>query len=308
MGQHSPSTKLMAKLQSEAKKAGGSYLTLESRGACMNTFAAHLKDQGFVIDSVRQIKLKHITSYIDACRQSGLSIRTIHNLVTHLRTVLREAGRDQFVREQLSSEKLQLEKSCRDGAKFAISDRKYEDVLAIAIVRDRGIAAGLMLCRELGLRGREAVMCGKHLAAWRASLEGQSPLPIIVSSGTKGGRVRELPISLIPDRESALKAVRFAQEVAAERSGILIDKPTLKQAVDRWDNEMRALGLVGANSAHSLRYAFAVEAIERFLAQGLSEKHALELTSCLLGHGEGRGRWVRQVYSRTDPELLSREV
>lgn len=301
MGQQSPGTKLMAELRSLAKKAGGAHLTLESRLACMSTFAAHLRERGFVISSVHQVKMRHITSYIEACRQAGLSTRTIHNLVTHLRTVLREAGRGQFVEEQLSSQQLQLDKSCRDGTKFAISDRMYEDVVAMAMARDLGIAAGLMLCRSLGLRGQEAVMCGKHLEAWRASLEGRSPLPIVVSAGTKGGRVRDLPVSLLPDRDATLKAVTFALGVAATRSGVLVDRPTLKQAVDRWDNEMRAIGLVGVNSAHSLRYAFAVEAIERFHAQGLSEKHALALTSCLLGHGEGRGRWVRQVYSRTTP-------
>lgn len=300
MGQHSPRTALIAELHSLAKKAGGSHLTVESREACMNTFAEHLKAHGFTIASVHQIKLKHIVSYVRAREDDGTQVRTIHNLVTHLRTTLRAAGRAQFVREQLSSKQLGLEKSCRDGTKVAIRNPHYEDKVALAIARDLGIAAGMMLCRELGLRGQEAIMSVKHLDSWRASLEGQSALPLIVSAGTKGGRVRELPVSLIPNREAALQAVIVAQQVAAERGGRLIDKPTLKQAVDKWDNEMRAIGLTGKLSGHSLRYAFAVAAIERFQAQGLSEKRALELTSCLLGHGEGRGRWVRQVYSRTE--------
>lgn len=302
MGKHSPRTALKANLHSLAKKASGAHLTIESRSAGMNTFAAHLKEQGYTISSAHQIKLKHVTSYIDYCRKSGDSPRTIQNKVTHLRTTLREAGREQFVREQLSSKQLGLEKSCRDGTKYAMSDRMYEDAVAVAMARDKGVAAGLMLGRELGLRGQEVVMSGPHLNSWRAALEGRTPLPVIISSGTKGGRIRELPVSLIPDKQAALEAVKFAQAVAAERGGKLIDKPTLEQAVDRWDNETRAIGLVGKNSPHALRYAFAVEAIQGLQAKGLTEKQAYALTSCLLGHGEGRGRWVRQVYSRTAPE------
>lgn len=302
MGKHSLRTALKADLDKMAKKAGGSHLTIESRKYFSHTFSAYIIKKGYVICSVHQIKPKHVTNYLEHCRSSGYTARTIQNHITHLRTILREAGREQFVREQLSSEKLGLEKSCRDGTKYAMSDRKYEDAVAVATARDKGVAAGLMLCRELGLRGQEAVMSGRHLNSWQAALEGRSSLPVIISSGTKGGRIRELPVSLIPDKQAALEAVKFAQTVTAERGGNLIDKPTLEQAVNRWDNETRAIGLKGENSPHALRYAFAVEAIQGFQAKGLTEKQAYALTSCLLGHGEGRGRWVRQVYSRTAPE------
>lgn len=301
MGKQSLRTALKADLEKKAKSAGGSHLTIESRKAFCHTFSAYLIKHGYVICSVHQIKSKHVTSYLDHCNKSEYNARTIQNHITHLRTILREAGREQFVREQLSSKQLGLAKSCRDGTKYAMSNRKYEDSVAVAMARDKGVAAGLMLCRELGLRGQEAVMSGPHLNSWRASLEGRTALPVIISSGTKGGRIRELPASLIPDKQAALEAIKFAQSIAAERDGNLIDKPTLEQAVNRWDNETRAIGLKGENSAHSLRYAFAVEAIEKMKEQGLSEKQAYALTSCLLGHGEGRGRWVRQVYSRTEP-------
>ncbi|EFA4015927.1 DNA-binding protein, partial [Escherichia coli] len=47
---------------------------------------------------------------------------------------------------------------------------------------------------------------------------------------------------------------------------------------------------------HSLRYAWAQDAIRHYLAQGFSEKESLALTATDLGHGDGRGRWVKQVY------------
>ncbi|BEJ32923.1 hypothetical protein OIPHN330_15430 [Citrobacter freundii] len=40
------------------------------------------------------------------------------------------------------------------------------------------------------------------------------------------------------------------------------------------------------------------EAIRYYLAQGFSEKEALALTAMDLGYGDGRGRYVAQVYGR----------
>ncbi|ESA61313.1 integrase family protein [Escherichia coli 1-182-04_S4_C2] len=34
------------------------------------------------------------------------------------------------------------------------------------------------------------------------------------------------------------------------------------------------------------------------LAQGFSEKEALAMVAMDLGHGDGRGRWVKQIYGR----------
>ncbi|SPX19995.1 DNA-binding prophage protein [Escherichia coli] len=66
------------------------------------------------------------------------------------------------------------------------------------------------------------------------------------------------------------------------------------------------MGLTGKYSPHSLRYAWAQDDIRRYLAQddirrylaqGFSEKEALAMVAMDLGHGDGRGRWVKQVYA-----------
>lgn len=61
-------------------------------------------------------------------------------------------------------------------------------------------------------------------------------------------------------------------------------------------NKAIKVGLKGEFSPHSLRYAWAQDAIRHYLAQGFSEKESLALTATDLGHGDGRGRWVKQVY------------
>jgi integrase len=113
--------------------------------------------------------------------------------------------------------------------------------------------------------------------------------------GTKGGRPRE---TIILDTAAVKKALDNALSVAEQRHGRLIDKPDLKTAMKYWHSQASRLGLTGVFSPHALRYAWAQDDICHYLAQGFSEKEALAMTAMDLGHGDGRGRWVVQVYGR----------
>ncbi len=117
--------------------------------------------------------------------------------------------------------------------------------------------------------------------------------------GTKGGRPRE---TIILDVVAVRKALDNALTVAEDRHGRLIDKPDLKSAMKYWHSQAARLGLTGAYSPHSLRYAWAQDAMHHYLAQGFCEKEALAMTAMDLGHGDGRGRYVAQVYGRRDTD------
>jgi hypothetical protein len=87
--------------------------------------------------------------------------------------------------------------------------------------------------------------------------------------------------------------------VAEDRHGRLIDKPDLKSAMKYWHSQASRLGLTGAYSPHSCAMR-GQDAIRHYLAQGFCEKEALAMTAMDLGHGDGRGRYVAQVYGRKD--------
>jgi hypothetical protein len=57
---------------------------------------------------------------------------------------------------------------------------------------------------------------------------------------------------------------------------------------------MYRLGIQG----HALRYAWAREHMDAYLAEGIPIGEAMARTSMDLGHGDGRGRWVKMVYLR----------
>lgn len=142
------------------------------------------------------------------------------------------------------------------------------------------------------LRSQEAVQSSLSLKTWLKAIErGENRLKVVF--GTKGGRPRH---TTVLDTGAVRKALEKALLVADRHNGRLIDKPDLKMALESWHKQVIKVGLKGEFSPHSLRYAWAQDAIRHYLAQGFSEKESLALTATDLGHGDGRGRWVKQVY------------
>ena len=173
--------------------------------------------------------------------------------------------------ERLNNPLLGLSGASRSGTKRAITPEYYHHVLETARIKDPGLAAALELSRQMGLRSQEAVQSAQSLKTWKQSLErGDTRLTVVF--GTKGGRPRE---TVILDAIAVRKALDNALAVAENRHGRLIDKPDLKTAMKYWHSQASYIGLTGAYSPHSLRYAWAQEAIRHYLAQGISEKEAL---------------------------------
>lgn len=118
-------------------------------------------------------------------------------------------------------------------------------------------------------------------------------------NGTKGHRPRE---NVIQDTGAVKNALENALTVAEERNGRLIDRPNLQKAMNYWRGEIAKAGLTGDYTPHSLRYAWTQDALRHYLAQGFSDKEVLALAAMDLGHGDGRGRYVVQVYGRREEE------
>jgi site-specific recombinase XerC len=274
--------------------AGGSHKTVHDRVKLAQLFCERLVlAQNIQIRRVEQLKARHIEDYIRERLSQGITKRSLQNEMAAVRCILKQAGRDRLAQsERLNNHSLGLSGASRNGTRRAITPEHYRDVLETARVKDPGLAAAMELSRLMGLRSQEAVQSVQSLKTWRQALEhGDTRLTVVF--GTKGGRPRE---TVILDAG----AVRKALAVAEDRHGRLIDKPDLKTAMKYWHSQASGLGLTGVYSPHSLRYAWAQDAIRYYLAQGFCEKEALAMTAMDLGHGDGRGRYVAQVYGRKD--------
>lgn len=272
--------------------AGGSFKTREARQLVVARFQKFLKAQNIQIRSIEQIKGKYVEAYVRFRQCAVIGKRTLQNEVTALRCMLRAAGRAKLA-DQLDNKILGIADACRDGTKNAISDARYTSLREAVFARDQGVGICVDLERALGLRAEEALKSYKSLSSWEKQLLSGKPVHVIF--GTKGGRPRLIHPA---NRPRAVEAVQAALQLSRSQRGLLIEKPDEKSAMNRYRNVMAAAGFKGKESGHSLRYAFACDQIAGYLAQGYSEAEALALTSTDLGHGDGRGRYVSQVYRR----------
>lgn len=283
-----------------AQQAGGSHKTVHDRIKLAQRFCGRLVlAQNVQIRRVAQLKARHIEGYIRDRLAQGITKRSLQNEMAAVRCILKQAGRDRLAQsERLNNRSLGLSGASRNGTKLAITPERYRDVLEMARAKDPGMAAALELARLMGLRSQEAVQSVQSLKTWKQAVErGDTRLTVVF--GTKGGRPRE---TVILDSIAVKKALDNALAIAESRNNRLIDKPDLKSAMKYWHCQASRLGLTGACSPHSLRYAWAQDAIRHYLAQGFCEKEALAMTAMDLGHGDGRGRYVAQVYGRGDTD------
>ncbi|MDC9606430.1 integrase domain-containing protein [Xenorhabdus griffiniae] len=278
-----------------ARKGRGSFATVSDRERIARQFLHFLKDKGIRLRQMDSLKAKYIERYMAERKANKISHRTLQNEMSALRTILRQAGKLKLAapdNPRLSNRALGIAGTSRTGTKTALTSAEFQAVFQQVEQKDRRVAAVMQLAYVLGLRTKEAVEAYKSLATWKKALEnGHTSVRVVF--GTKGGRPRQ---TVILDRAALQHAIAYAEREQARRSGKLIDKPTITQAIDRYRYIVRSSGLTGKNAPHSMRYHFAQQSGEHYIAQGFNEREALALVSMDLGHGDGRGRYIRQVY------------
>nr|WP_315708200.1 integrase domain-containing protein [Brenneria ulupoensis] len=198
--------------------------------------------------------------------------------------------------ERLNNKSLGISGVNRDGTKTALTQDEFLKAFNEIEKQDRGVAATMRLAYVFGLRTKESVEACKSLSTWKQAIE-RGDKSIRVVFGTKGGRPRD---TTIIDRNEARRAILYAEKEARERNGKFIDKPGIHQAINRYRYFLRKAGLNGEKAPHSMRYNFARELSKYHKDNGFNDSEVLALVSMDLGHGDGRGRYIKQVYYRND--------
>lgn len=286
---------LQQQLTNNARQASGAHKTVHHRQMMMKRFGQYLKDNNIQIHDISQIKVSYIEGYIQTRLSQGISKRTLQNEMSAIRQTLRAADRNKLAdHPRLSNPALGLSGASRKGTKVAISQAQYQAIHEEALQKSPALAATLNIAVILGLRGEEAVQSCQSMKTWqKALLQGKTTLHVVF--GTKGGRPRDVRII---NPQKTLQAVNNALAIMSQQSGKLIDKPNLKKAMNYWRNSTYRLGLTGQIAPHSLRYAFTQEQVGQYLKQSYSEQEALAKVSIDLGHGDGRGRFIKLVYGK----------
>lgn len=289
------SKQLDKQLVTLARQGQGSFKTVADRSRIAERFSERLAKLNIQIRDAKHIKTVHIQKYIQSRQTEKISNRTLQNEMAAVRSIMSVAGRNKLANPQhelLSNKALGISGASRDGAKKAITDDKLREVINYAMKKDEGVALAVQLARYIGLRTEETVQSAKSLKTWQQSLlSGNERVRVVF--GTKGGRPRETTVF---DREKVLTLLNKAITYCDDNNGKLINKPTLHTAIERYRNILRDAGMTGENAPHSLRYAYAKDAVNFHVNNGMSRNEAEALVSMDLGHGDGRGRYIKQVY------------
>ena len=231
--------------------------------------------------------------------------RTAQTELSHIRMALIGAGRQlgdiHDPQNPFSTQRCGIEKVSRKSDKMPCSLGAFNQAVENA---DTGLQHVLRLQKVLGLRGQEAVMAG-NLSQWVKKLDqhdADRSLHLLLTVGTKGGRPRDIFVH--PKRiEKVCQVVADAYAFQGS-NGNLILADSLQSAMSKYQNQMTALGMVSEDSGHGLRRLFAWEQYQDYLESGLTEKESLSRVDQDLGHGEGRGRMVKDCYLNA---ILSKE-
>lgn len=275
------------------KNQTGSTLTKVAREHSLRHLSQSLRQVGMGA-RLENIAAKHIVRYVEIQKAAGVGARTLQNRMSHIRGELCAIGRDKLAKaERLNNVSLGISGASREGTHRAIDAEKYAQVLAQAQDLPIGFASCLELQRELGLRMREAIQCAPSLKGWERSLLRGDRVHIL--HGTKGGRARD---TLAIDSQRALQAVQKALQAVKETDGRLIPSLTLQGAVRAYGRLCMSVGLFGEHASHALRCSYAQDRFALYMEQLGDRREALAATSLDLGHGDGRGTYVAQVYLR----------
>ena len=286
---------LLAQVASVNSSTGGATLTQVARSHALKDLVSTCRGKlNIQVRDLRDLKPAHLQKYVTHAKEQGVGNRTLQNRLAHVRTALAQF-KDPMANPKhslTSNQALGIAGASRAGTHKAISADQVSQARAGLLASGQpGAAAALDLQRELGLRQREAIQSEKSLKSWERALERGDRVTVI--HGTKGGRGRETGVV---DTARALGAVRNALEVVKSQGGRLVPSQTLQGACRSYQRSLQAQGLTGELASHSLRCAYAQERFAQHLERIGDRREALAATSVDLGHGDGRGTYVAQVY------------
>lgn len=232
------------------KKVGSG--TQEKRKTVILGFFSDLFFLGFMIESIFNLKEKHLKAVFNFLEEQGQSPSTIQNKVSIMRVFCGWIGKNGMVRDSALYVK---DKSSVRRSMIVREDKSWEgkgiDVpakLAEISKKDETVGLVLELCWAFGLRVKEALMLRPHVAH-------ESEF-IWVRDGTKGDRSRVIPIKNDVQRN----VLERAKAVADKKSGFIGKRgKTFEQKLRRFYYVLKACGITlheGQITAHGLRHQY----------------------------------------------------
>ncbi len=231
-----------------------SHETQQKRATVLYQAFTDLREMGYKLGDVRQLKGRHVEALTKHWLSKGLSSSTLQNRLSTLRTFSSWIGKEGMVERteryfpNHEATRTSINTQDKSWEVNGVSvKQKLDDLRAL----DERVALQAELQLQFGLRVKESIMLRPHLADKGSYLA--------VSVGTKGGRDRTVPIDTPERRELIDRAKTFADRLTASTAD---PGKSLKQALGHYSRVVAKAGLTKAQlgvTSHGLRHAFANE-------------------------------------------------
>ncbi|WP_434718289.1 integrase domain-containing protein [Paraburkholderia sp. A1BS-2L] len=277
-----------------SREAGGSKDSQKHRRLHWSEFSRFMARIGHTLEAVDEAEDWMLEFFVWFLVAGDMKPGTLANYRASLSVIQGTAGQNMSC--STGSRALQLERRERHGRHRARTPQEFNELLAAAQKLDDGVVHVVRLMRWLGLRMREALMCGKSLQTWRdLILEGNRRLPI--ERGAKNGRPRRTEV-LAHHVEETLDAINAALAFCRDRDFELISgcNDDLKSAKSRLKARFDQLPMRKELGSHSLRFTYAVDFANAALDRGVPPVEVLTQLSDRLGHGPSRVKMILDVY------------
>lgn len=277
-------------------RLGGSKSSISHRRRSGELLADFLSQEGKLPTKLASVSADCLPALAIFLQMRYAHPGTLQNKMGAIRQLLKAAQVD--ISAYASNKVIGLQPRSRKPGKLPYPDDQLAELYLRAQALDKGFMLCLQLERLLGSRGLEALSSPKTLVSWRILASQSSQVEI--TAGTKGGRPRVTEL-IFAKRMETLAVLDAAIEHMEANEGYLLhgSSKNLKSARSRYHRLCRSVGLVKPYSAHSLRYAYCVDKLIELMALGYSMTEACREVAQFLGHGAGRGRYVRSVYGST---------
>ena len=243
------------KAAKKEKKVGAR--TMEIRKTDVLGFFSDLMFLGCRLESVYNLKQKHLVAVFNHLEAGGQATSTIAGKISTMRTFCGWIGKDGMVREShhyvkdpASVKRTMVAQSDKSWDAHGVDPMKIlADIRAIRNGREERVAVWVEMCWAFGLRREETVEMRPGV--------GDNGDVLFVIDGTKGKRARNIPI-----RNELQRAVlEKAKRVADKKTGYMCKRGlTVKQNVDHFKYILVKVGITEADQGvtlHGLRHKYA---------------------------------------------------
>jgi integrase len=242
--------------------------TRDERLSFYPLMVAQLWQGGFRIKKLESLADKHITYLMERWFSEKIANGNLHTRLSHVNVLLRWLGKDDLVRNiksYLPGEDVTRHTVAQSSLSWESRGIDPANVIKYAMQVDERMACMLSLQHYLGLRVKESI----EIRPAKSLIDDGTGTFLEVRDGTKGGRVRRVPV----DTDKQESIIDWARELAADGSSQRLRWPglTWKQAQNRYYNLCRkqlriTKAKTGLNS-HGLRHGYAERVFEKQTGQ-----------------------------------------